>query len=302
MKSTICQLCLLVLATAFAPSVRADLYSDFVKSLEWLTDSSDVIVIVEITQQDIQKVARTVTVLKAAGGRKLKDCPHSELTRLAAELPGGRRLLIFGRFDRDNAPPRLLNLICLSEAPPPKGMTLKEAQCQAATSPTTDKAKLGICAAVNRQGQLLTRPAQVLDLVKKRIAQGSRLPPDCDRERVAKPYGGDEYGGRWRSGSECDTNEICYSVLAPWEPEDAKELLAELRRVPGKSKVTVARQLANFRTAKTILALRACLEDDFVEEQEEKGARVSVYAVRAAAYQSLRKLGVEIAPPGLRPE
>jgi hypothetical protein len=302
-KITISMLCVLSLAAAFAPLARADLYSAFVSSLDWLTDSSDVIVIVEVARTGNRKVVRTATVLKGTDHVRLKGWPPAELVRLVAELPEGRRLLIFGRLDRHKTP-RIRDLIALSEdAKLPPGVSVEAARYIAVTGGLDAKAKQGVCAALTKEHDLLTKPEQVLRLVRKRIAQGSRVPADCDRERVEHSYSGDDYGGSYRAtGTPFDTNEVIHHVLVPWEPEYEKGLREELRRAHGPARVVVARQLANYRSRETIAALKACLDDEFVATKKENGALVSFYALRAAAYQSLRRLNVDVSRPQLRPD
>jgi hypothetical protein len=67
----------LLYLTTFALSARADLTSVFVPSLEWLIDSSDVIVVVEVGQEGHEKVTKTEAVLKAVDQRRLRDWPPS---------------------------------------------------------------------------------------------------------------------------------------------------------------------------------------------------------------------------------
>src|SRR5687767_3701581 len=104
MRRAISLFCVPLLAVAFVPAARGDLSCDFIRSLDWMIDASDVIVIVEIQQQGKQKLAQTVKVLKTTGNRKLKNWPQTELADLAAKLPAGRPLLIFGRYGKDGTP------------------------------------------------------------------------------------------------------------------------------------------------------------------------------------------------------
>src|SRR5262249_29886623 len=144
--------------------------------------------------------------------------------------------------------PHVRDVICLSEdaGPLPAGTSLEAARYIAVAGGLNAKAKQGVCAALTRSGKLLTSPDQVLGLVRQRIARGSRLPADCDRERVERPYSDDEYGGVYRTvDTPFDSNEAIHHVLVPWEPEDEKGLREALRRAVGLSKATVAGQLAN---------------------------------------------------------
>jgi hypothetical protein len=303
MKITIYPLCLLVVASTLASSARADLDSYFVRSLEWLTDSSDVIVIVEVTQSANKMVAKTQTIIKAPAQARLQDLPHGELNKLVADLPPGRQVLVFGRLGKGGTL-RVVDGICLREVthPPLRGDALEAARYLAVTGSLKDKAKESVCAALTKHGTLLVKIEHVLSLVQQRIAQGSLVPADCDRERVERPYSDDDYGGVFHSpGTPFDSNTAIYHVLVPWEPEYEKALHEELRSGNGSSKVVAARQLANYRSPESIAALKTCLHDTFVRLEEENGSQVPVYAVRAAAFQSLRRLKVDVPEPNLRP-
>jgi hypothetical protein len=284
-------LSLLILATALAAPARADLYSSFVSSVEWRIDSSDVIVVVEVAQTGRQKTAKTEAVLKSVRDCKLKDWPHPDLVKLVAELPPGRRLLVFCRYGKDKVP-HIRDVICLNEDTKlPRCQSLEEARYLAVAGSVEGKAKQGVCAALTKEGKLLTKPDQVLTLVENRIAQGSRVPADCDRDRVEQPYSGDVYGGGYyRCNSPFDTNEVIHHVLVPWEPEFEKDLLETLGLSTGASKVAVVRQLANYRSPETIAALKACLEDTFVGTKSVMGVEIRTFAVREAAYESLRRV------------
>jgi hypothetical protein len=302
MKNAIYRLCLLAIASTLVPSARADLNSYFVRSLEWLTDSSDVIVIVEITQSSSHKIATTQTVIKGPAQSRLQGWPHSALATFVAELPRGRRLLVFGRLGKGGTP-QVVDLICLGEDRKPlSGDALEAARYVAVTGTLKAKAKQGVCAALTKHGDLLINQDQVLRLVHQRLAQGSRVPPDCNRERVELSYSYDDYGGVYHSpGTLFDSNEAIHHVLVPWEPEYEKALLEELARGSGSAKVGAARQLANYRTPAAIAALQACLNDSLVVMAEKDGSQVLLYAVRVTAYQSLCRLGVDVPEPNLRP-
>jgi hypothetical protein len=119
------------------------------------------------------------------------------------DQPPRRRLLVFARYGKDNSF-RVVKAICLS----------KDAG-----------AEHWVCPVLTKDGKLLTSPEQMLNKVRKRIADGSRVPADCDRERVELPYSDDCYGGKYISpGTPWDSDQEIYHVLVPWVPKKEKSL------------------------------------------------------------------------------
>jgi hypothetical protein len=293
----------LLFLAVFTRPARADLTSEFVRSLDWLIDSSDLVVVVEVGQRGGKTFANTEAVLKGPAQPGLAGWPPADLAGIVAGLPRGRRLLVFARAGRGRALD-VRGLVCLSKGPRLKGRSLEDARYVAVTGPMAERARQGVCAALTKTGEVLTEPDQVLRLVRARLARGSRVPADCDRDRVELPYSGDEYGGTYHcTNTPWDTNNVIHHVLVPWEPEYEKALLDELRRARGAAKAAVARQLANYRTAETAAALKACLADDFVMKAVVNGSPRACYPVREAAAESLRRIGHVPGPeprPGAR--
>ena len=175
---------------------------------------------------------------------------------------------MFGRIGKDKAA-GLRDVVCLDHsALPPQGKSWAEVRYAAVMGGMESRARLGVCAALNRRGELLTRPAQVLSLVRARLARGSRVPPDCDRERVERPYSGDTYGGSFSGGdTPFDSNEVMCHLLVPWEAEDietaelarrvaalaAQDRAAELRRLGGRAIPHLAALFGKDKFRKTIL-------------------------------------------------
>jgi HEAT repeat protein len=272
-------------------------------SLEWLVDSCDVIVAVEVVQAGDRKAARTDAVLKATAQPRSSDQQRAAVDKLVAELPRGRRLLVFGRVGKDQAL-TVRHAIWMSADEPKRARSLEDARYAVLFGLLLKDATASrVCAALTNDGKLLTEPEQVVRRVQRRVAEGSRVPADCDRERVERPHGGDYYGGaHFCPGTPFDSNELILHVLTPFEPRDEVTVRRWLRRARGAERVAAARMLANFRSPETVAALKTCLDDDYVTTHEERGVRVRCFAVREAAYESLCRLGVHVPQPQLTPK
>ena len=83
--------CLLLIAAAFPPAARADLSSDFLP-LDWLIDSSDMIVVVEVTQADERKITKTEAVFKTVDASISIGCIRSERLVQTCRLAGAARV------------------------------------------------------------------------------------------------------------------------------------------------------------------------------------------------------------------
>ena len=265
-------------------------------SLEWAVDSSDAIVTAVIPRG--RKDFRLETVLKPVGQMDV-NWPPSDKERLAAieELyRPGDEVLLFLRFDEAGKSSHIYHYFPLISLDDPR-RSIGSDKFYYSLPETMDSTTKMYTArrsthagfwhlSVDKEGRTVKDHKDLLRRVKARIAAGSRVPSDCDREAVERTES--VYGGffvYWPLESGLSAAEFPM-VLVPAEPEFREYYFRPAER----GLRSISPSLENYRDAEVIMKLKETLEDRTVSER----------AYRVSSKALVRQVTYEL-PPGKRP-
>src|SRR5262249_18056303 len=139
----------------------------------------------------------------------------------------------------------------------------------------------------------LVDPEEVTRVVEKRARQ--------------HPKRGTDDGFLAPRGGELEDHKSVYFVLAPYDHEEREVFLKQLRSPSGIDRAAAAGHLAHYPAAGLTAPPKASLADDYTNPHLVDAApgrrpgAASVYVVRRAAYESPRKLNVDVPKPDLDP-
>ena len=229
------RLAVATLLMSLAQPVSADLYSMFVMSIEFVTDSSDVIVIADAVPHGQNFELRQATVLRNLTDEEIPWPIHgSDL--LTDRLYEGHLktipVLLFARIDDKFQRLRLFHHVWL-QAPDESHLALPIDQlihCM----PNCDSGahfrscRWPVCLAVDGHRHLLTEPDEVLKIVRHRIelkSQAPRLNWTFPRDDW-HTFGYHNYeDALWMSAMEFDGNDTSWNILLP-NDDTTKQLIA----------------------------------------------------------------------------
>ena len=289
----------------FTPLVAlADTYSFYFRSLEWAVDTSDFIVEATVVcQQDPQTkkwqttVEKVHRVLKPVAGKSVPAI--DDLSEAVITANGRNKVLLFAFRNEEKKTVSLYYCIYLNKHEAP-GPAEKHKAYYQDLLPGQDSTSEPMqfyhdkCIAIDKNGEILSDPGKVIERVEQRI----KLNPQAATEKgsfntkVASFEGSDDY-----------------NLAVPFDPEFKKDFLKELRSERGWWRYEAAFYLSNYKDDEVIAALKQCLGDTYVgklriefDGQAAKPNQLKeFYIVRKAAYESLRKMGVNVPKPELEP-
>ena len=235
---------------------RADLEQYPVRSLEWLVDTSDVIVVATVegprereklcVDRWLKPVNRGADVLAPSEIDNLECTTCTPFSKFQPARESGDRLLLFARVDDDHQS-RVHFLVYLQKAavrPPPSGSYQEACRViyQRATLALYDSEGEAerMCAVINMHGEILVDPEFVLETVEQRVAAGPTVPPDAEvakLERFFQVEAATAYGGFYVGGLVLDDfvpwadsggNDV-HLILVPPEPKFQSAAFAALR-------------------------------------------------------------------------
>ena len=290
---------------------HADLEQFPERSLEWLTDTSDVIAVAVVEGSGKRESLRLELLLKPTD----KDERHSwpveigTLTYLgfspylsyAPKRTPGDRLLLFARRTKDKQP-KVHDIVYLNAAkirPPPSG------SWKSACAAIWKRAKKDrVCAVFNQHGEILVDPDYVLNCVKQRIKEGSRVPADAEIEKLESFRFTQAYGGYYvaamplpdnpswadaRGGSEV------YFILVPPDLEHQSAAYAAL--TDNYDNLVIAKialdRLSNFPHDPNVISwLETYLHEDHAAKYEPRMSEGKLLAneLRDAVKETIEKL------------
>ena len=148
------------------------------------------------------------------------------------------------------------------------------------------------CAVLDKTGAVLTDPDAVIERV---VARAKLHPHQID---------GGFYNHNVRPDLDSFQNSVIYNVQVPFDPEFQKDLLAQLNVRDGYQRYVVAAQLRHYKHDEVIAALKKCLTDDYIRElpvepTKKDSPTKNYFAVRRAAYETLRSWGIDVKQPEL---
>jgi hypothetical protein len=288
--------CAIGFGLAVPGRAAADVDSYCVYSLEWLVDASQSVQLATVSQEKnpgarTARIKRVERVLKAAG-----ETPEPAAADLSAALTaaGEHRVLLFLRPAPGKPTPEVLYVVYLNKWALPANPAARSAAYREAIPEGFPRPRMtgsDRCVAIDRAGRVLVDPDEVIKLVERRAKQHPKRLADA--------------GFLAPRGEELEDQNSVYYVFAPFDPEEREVFLKQLRGPDGVARATAAGHLAHYPDAGVIAALKKCLTDDFYNTQsvdDGPGGRprsASVYIVRRAAYESLRKLNQDVPKPEL---
>lgn len=274
--------------------IHADVSSFYVQSIEWLTDSSELIVEASVVRRRINntdqwetRVAKVSRILKSVDG--MGALPFSDVSDITVE--GTNTVLLFGIRNKDRKSATLMYCVVLNRWAVPEKPVERTRAYQGIHGYTSAGQKESFhnkrCIAVDKEGNILVDPAKVVEAVDRRV----KLHP----KRFSN-------AGRYlKRGHLLEDSESDYNVLVPFEPEFKKEFLRDLRNDNGWTRWRAACYLAHYEDPEVIAALKGCLDDSYVSEDKDSPKLTPRYMVRKAAYEGLKSMGVETRRPLLEP-
>jgi hypothetical protein len=283
-----CFMGVLGLLLAVPGRAAADVDSYCVYSLEWLVDASESVQLVTVRRGEgkpavrIQRVEQTLKGAKDAPG--LENVDLSEAVRTAGE----QRVLLFLRTSPQKTSSELLCVIPLNKWKVPekaveRATAYREAIPEGFGRPRTTGSDR--CVAIDRTGRVLVDPDEVIRVIERRAKEHPK--------RI------DEAGFLAPRGQELEDQNSAYFVMAPFDPIEEEAFLKQLHSPSGLERAKAADYLGHYPRARVIAALKQSLTDDFHNAQQVDGQShtAEIYIVRQAAYESLRKLNVNVPKP-----
>lgn len=284
----------------FAGRASADTYLYSVYSLEWLTDSSSLVVVATV-KHDGNTGAKNAKVQIKEVERALKGTVDKKLPEIAnvskVLTAGGENRAIL--FLRPSADPKVLEVTYVVYLNKHKVPAKDRAAYFAGLIPQYHDSSAepmnfnsALCVAVDKNGTVLSTPDAVIKLVEARAKAHPKRTIDGFYN-----YLGDD---------QLLNSDVIYRVLAPFDPEFKKDFLKHLENKNGWTRYHAIPNLTRFKDAESITALKKLLADDFVAEvrvdpERSDSPRKQFYVVRKAAYEALRAWDVDVKKPELEP-
>jgi hypothetical protein len=287
--------------SVFANQARADLYSRYVESIEWLVDSNDAIAVAKVVEGGEHGKAEIESVLKPVASTDRLAWAIDDIASGLKQLKTGERVLVFA--EKQKGKKAYFSYISLTDN---------------ASRLPDDKARLDayfyavfdfsspqdVCAVLTKRGALLTDPKELLTYVKQRVKSPARLPPDWDRDDPER------LGGFCVTpGCPVDIHETVNHIFVPPDPEYREESLrlALDKNNNGTLREEAVTRLRNWNDPEVVAALKKCLNDDYIatiwiNEPGKDSVRKKIYRFRELAYRSLQKMHVSVPAPKLYPE
>lgn len=289
---------LLVLFFVFAGEARADLYSHYVYSLEYLTDGCPLIIEATVRGewQKNEMKSEIVAVNRSLKGKVPKPLVIPKLGKsvpVAREIP----VLLFLRPGAKANEFRVSFAIFLKEHELPKGLADKDRpgyfgpRILSTTSAGEDPvfSYPAECVAITKTGKVLTRPADVLALVE---ARAKAFPQRAEYE-----------GFHARHEAELEMKDVCFHLFVPFDPEYRAIFVKEMASEITGTRANAAYYLRHYRDDVTEKLLRRALTDDATSKEPANPPQampeVTVYPVRRAAWKSLKSWGLNVPQPVL---
>jgi hypothetical protein len=290
-----CPLVLAVVVGFTLPGrAAADTYMYSVYSLEWLTDASEVVVLASTAgarPAGTDKAATLRDVEQVLKGKFEK--PYPAIANFAGVVAGEGRALLFLRRT-EKAGLAVHYVVYLNKhAVPAKdrpayfaGIIPQFHDSSAEPMAFRDTR----CVAIDKALNVLSDPDAVVKLVAARAK--------------AKP-GADADGFYTFLGDEClAQTDVVYRVLRPFDPEYRKDFLKQLGAESGYDRYSAVHNLSRYKDREVVAALKNCLADEFVLElrvnpDRADSPRKRFFAVRKAAYDTLRAWGEDVVRPEL---
>ena len=272
----------------------ADVDSYCVYSLEWLVDASQSVQLVSVVRGEDSKtvqIKRVERILK--GTRETPGLAADDLSD-AVRSGGEQRVLLFLRTVPKKTTSELLYVIPLGAWKVPTKTAERAAAFRAAIPEGFGRPRTtgsDRCVAIDRTGRVLVDPGEVIRVIEKRAQEHPKRVNDA--------------GFLAPRGEELEDQNSVYFVFAPFDPVEREVFLKHLRSPSGLDRAKAADSLAHYPDAGVIAALKHCLSDDYhnaqlvASEQDGQPRTAEVYIVRRAAYESLRKLKVDVPKPEL---
>jgi hypothetical protein len=229
------------------------------RSLEWLVDTSDVIVIATVQGSGSDEELRIDQWLKPQGGSD-EISPPTEIGGLISQgsrplgklrrplRESGDRLLLFARHDSEHGS-RVHHLIYLRAAAvsPPESGSYKDAcrgiylQARSAlySEESSPNAKR-VCAVLNMYGEILVDPEFVVESVKHRVATGPTVPTGAEVAKLENFFNteaSEAFGGFYAGSLSLNdytpwadswSGNDCHCILVPPEPRFMNAAFSEL--------------------------------------------------------------------------
>lgn len=230
------RIALMLFLLGAARPASADLYSMFVMSLEFIVDSSDIIVLADAVPEGQRFELRRKDVL-----RNLSDddvpWPIEGADVLTEDQHEGHLkttpVLLFVKYDEDRQRQRIFHHIWLRA--PDKNILKIPIDELIHCLPHSDsgrhnpKHRWPVCLAVDGRRRLLTNPITVLRFVQRRINNGlSEQRPiwEFPRDRTWYTFGYHTYkNALWMLATEFDGDDTSWNILMP-DDESTKKLVA----------------------------------------------------------------------------
>jgi hypothetical protein len=287
--------------SVFANQTRADLYSRYVESIEWLVDSSDAIAVAKVVEDGKHEKAEIESVLKPVASTDRLAWAIDDIASGLKHLKTGERVLMFAAKRKGKGADVAYISLTDNASRLPDDKARLDAYFYAVFDFSSPQ---DVCAVLTKRGTLLTDPKELLTYVKQRIKSPARLPPDWDRDDPSL------YGAFYVTpGCPVDINETVNHILVPPDPEYREESLrlALDKNNNGTLREEAVTRLRNWIDPEVVAALKKCLNDDYIakiwiNEPGKNSDRKKVYLIRALAYRSLQKMHVSVPEPKLYPE
>lgn len=266
-----------------------------VYSLEWLTDASEVVVLastVGAKPAGTNKAATLGEVKQVLKGKFEK--PYPVIANFAGVVAAdkGRALLFLHRDEKARLAVHYVVYLNKHEVPakdrPAYFAGIIPQFHDSSAEPMSFRDTR--CVAIDKALNVLSDP----DAVVKLVAARAKAKPGVDAE-----------GFYTFLGDECLVRtDIVYRVRRPFDPEFRKELLKQLSSKSGYERYSAVHSLRHYKDREVVAALKSCLADEFVTELGTDPARADsprkrVFAVRKAAYDTLRAWGEDVKRPEL---
>lgn len=283
-----------VFCFALPGRAAADTYMYSVYSLEWLTDASEVVVVAPTAgavPADEKKGAKLKDVEQVLKGKFEK--PFPAITNFTGVVEGEKRALLFLRRTEKKELEVHYVVYLNKHDVPAKGRRAYFAgiipQYHDSSAEPMRFADTR-CVAIDKSFNVLSDP----DAVVKLVAARAKAKPKADPDGFYTFMGDDELV----------QSDVVYRVLRPYDPEYRKDFLKQLAGKDGFARYNAAYDLSRYKDNEVIAALKKCLTDDYVLELRGDPDRIDsprkpTFAVRKAAYDTLRSWGEDVPRPEL---
>jgi hypothetical protein len=283
-----------VVGLALPGRAAADTYLYSVYSLEWLTDASEVVVLAPTAGAKPAGADKSATLKDVEQVLKGKfEKPYPAVANFAGVVAGeGRALLFLRRTEKGDLAVHYV-VYLNKHAVPAKDRPAYFAGIFPQYHDSTGEPmsfRDSRCVAIDKALNVLSDP----DAVVKLVAARAKARPGVDAAGFYT-YLGDE---------TLVQSDILYRVLCPFDPEFRKDFLKQLSTGNGLERYTAVHNLSRYKDREVIAALKKSLADEFVLEmradpERADSPRKRVFAVRKAAYDTLRAWGEDVVRPEL---